>query len=88
MERDMSSISMNNWVETAILLLDRSLNPVPVELNELDWKSGLSDKNARLAQHISAFANYPDGGYLAYGILNSGSSMSLSKEDVDNIIRK
>jgi hypothetical protein len=38
-------------------LLNRSLNPVPSELNDLDWKSALSDKSDRLAQHLSAFAN-------------------------------
>ena len=47
----------------ALDLLAKSLNPVPVELNELDWKSGLSNKSERLARHISAFANYPGGGF-------------------------
>ena len=51
---------MNNWIETALQILAKSLNPVPVELNELDWKSGLSDKSERLAQHISAFASGGD----------------------------
>ncbi len=88
MQRVMTSISINSWVETAMQILAKSLKPVPVELNELDWKSGLSDKNERLAQHISAFANYPGGGYLAYGISNSGSSTPLSKEEMDNIIQK
>jgi predicted HTH transcriptional regulator len=79
---------MNNWIETALQILAKSLNPVPVELNELDWKSGLSDKNERLAQHISAFANYPGGGYLAYGIGNSGNSAPLTKDEMDSIIQK
>ena len=42
--------------------------PVPSELNEIDWKSGLSDKTDRLAQHISAFANHLYGGILVYGL--------------------
>ena len=46
-----------NWKENAIRVLRDSLYPIPSELNELDWKSGLSDKSDRLAQHISAFAN-------------------------------
>jgi predicted HTH transcriptional regulator len=79
---------MNNWIETAIDLLDRSLNPVPIELNELDWKSGLSDKADRLAQHISAFANYPGGGYLAFGISTSGQKAPLSREEIDSIVQK
>ena len=51
----------------ALDLLAKSLNPVPVELNELDWKSGLSNKSERLARHISAFANYPGGGFMESG---------------------
>lgn len=52
-----------DWKEKAIKLLTDSLHPVPAELNELDWKSGLSDKSDRLAQHISAFANLKGGGF-------------------------
>lgn len=79
---------MENWINTAIQLLHKSLYPIPQELNEIDWKSGLSDKSERLAQHISAFANYPSGGYLAYGIGNDGSSKPLSKEEMDNVVQK
>jgi ATP-dependent DNA helicase RecG len=79
---------MENWIHTAIQLLQRSLKPIPQELNELDWKSGLSDKSERLAQHISAFANYPTGGYLAYGIGNDGSSKPLTKQEMDEIVQK
>lgn len=79
---------MNHWVETAIQLLTKSLYPVPQELNEIDWKSGLSDKSERLAQHISAFANYPNGGYLAFGIGNKGSPMPLDKMEIDGIVQK
>ncbi len=79
---------MSNWIETAIKILAKSLNPVPVELNELDWKSGLSDKSDRLAKHISAFANYPGGGYLAFGISNDGNSAPLTKEEMDKVIQK
>ncbi|MDE7420481.1 MAG: hypothetical protein K2N35_09755 [Muribaculaceae bacterium] len=49
---------MSNWKEKALDALHRSLYPVPLELNEIDWKSGLSDKIDRLAQHICAFANH------------------------------
>lgn len=79
---------MGNWIHTAIQFLQRSLRPIPQELNELDWKSGLSDKSERLAQHISAFANYPTGGYLAYGIGNDGSSKPLTKQEMDEIVQK
>lgn len=79
---------MNNWIESALHILVKSLKPIPVELNELDWKSGLSDKTERLAKHISAFANYSGGGYLAYGISNSGNSAPITKEEMDTIIQK
>jgi ATP-dependent DNA helicase RecG len=78
----------SHWIDTALNLLKKSLHPVPSELNEIDWKSNLSDKSERLAQHISAFANHPSGGYLVYGINNDGSNSHLSKEDMDNIISK
>lgn len=79
---------MENWINTAVQLLQRSLKPIPQELNEIDWKSGLSNKSERLAQHISAFANYPMGGYLVYGIGNDGSSKPLNKEEMDEIVQK
>lgn len=79
---------MENWIHTAIQLLQKSLNPIPQELNEIDWKSGLSDKSERLAQHISAFANHPSGGFLAYGIANNGSPQPLSKEEMDAVVQK
>lgn len=76
-----------NWKEKAIEILKNSLYPVPTELNELDWKSGLSDKKERLAQHISAFANMKGGGLLVYGINNDGTLFNMSKEDIDKIIQ-
>lgn len=77
-----------HWVERAIQLLKDSLEPVPCELNEIDWKSGLSDKTDRLAQHMSAFANHLYGGILVYGVNDDGSLFSVSKEQVDAIVRK
>lgn len=77
-----------HWTERAIQLLKDSLEPVPSELNEIDWKSGLSDKSERLAQHISAFANHLYGGVLVYGVNDNGSLFSLSKEQIDEIVRK
>lgn len=35
---------MSDWIETAKQTLISSLKPIPQELNELDWKSDLSDK--------------------------------------------
>ncbi len=76
-----------NWQERALKALESSLIPVPIELNEIDWKSGLSPKTERLAQHICAFANLKGGGFLAYGINNDASFHSLSKEETDETIR-
>ena len=62
-----------SWIEDAIKNLRSSLYPVKVELNELDWKSGLSEKSERLAQHISAFANQVGGGTFAFGVNNDST---------------
>lgn len=77
-----------DWKEKAIRTLRDSLYPIPEELNELDWKSGLSNKTERLAQHISAFSNYKGGGMLVYGVHNDGTCFDLTKEDMDEIIEK
>ena len=76
-----------HWTERAIQLLKDSLEPVPCELNEIDWKSGLSDKTDRLAQHISAFANHLYGGILVYGVNDDGSLFSMPKEQIDEIVK-
>lgn len=75
------------WKEKALKTLQDSLVPVPAELNELDWKSGLSCKTERLAQHISAFANQKGGGVLVYGVNNDGSCFSITKSETDRIIQ-
>lgn len=79
---------MNYWLDTALQLLAKSLHPVPQELNELDWKSGFSDKSERLAKHIAAFANYPGGGYLVFGVDNNGLLNALHKTAIDDIVQK
>ena len=77
-----------DWKERAFNTLNSSLKPVPIELNELDWKSGLSPKTERLAQHISAFANHRGGGFLVFGVNNDGTLCSILKHDADDIIKK
>lgn len=79
---------MFTWLNNAKLLLSKSMEPVPQELNEIDWKSNISDNTDRLSHHISAFANQSGGGYLAYGILNDGSPAPLEKGDMDLIVQK
>jgi predicted HTH transcriptional regulator len=79
---------MDNWHKIALATLERSLNPVPIELNELDWKSNISEKSERLAQHLSAFTNNPGGGFLVFGINNNSQFIQLSKTDFETIIHK
>lgn len=79
---------MVSWTKIATQLLNESLYPIPQELNEMDWKSGLSDKSHRLAQHISAFANHSGGGFFAYGISNDGSPLPLTNPDIEKIVQK
>ena len=67
-----------NWKDSALELLERSLKPVPQELNELDWKSALSTQSEKLAHHISAFANNCGGGLFAFGIKNDDASFLSS----------
>jgi len=77
-----------NWKERAIQSLNNSLHPVPQELNEIDWKSDLSEKSDRLAQHLSAFANQKNGGFLVFGVNNNASMFSITKEQADDIVQK
>jgi len=79
---------MKNWENRASALLDRSLIPVPSELNEIDWKSDISSKSERLAQHISAFSNTHGGGFFAFGIDDNGNPCGLTKAQADKIIHQ
>ncbi len=79
---------MKSWEKKAIRLLDKSLVPVPQELNELDWKQDISPNTKRLSQHLSAYANYPGGGTLVFGIDNVGKIIGVDKNSVTTIIEK
>ncbi|WP_152598815.1 hypothetical protein [Janthinobacterium sp. RA13] len=46
-----------HWVTRAIALLQSSRDPVPHEINELDWKPSLSGNKERLIEHLIAFTN-------------------------------
>lgn len=60
--------SGKHWIKNGLQALTESLNPVPHETNEIDWKVRLSDNKERLVAHLIAFANTPNGGYLAFGV--------------------
>jgi len=84
----MSILFDMSWKEDAIKYLHNSLHPVKVELNELDWKSGLSEKSERLSQHISAFANQIGGGTFAFGVNNDASLFTPSREQAEDIVSR
>lgn len=78
-----------HWVAQALSLLKSSLEPVPHEINELDWKVNLSDNKDRLAEHLIAFANYPNGGYLVYGIADATVNLvDVEQAQVEGIITR
>jgi predicted HTH transcriptional regulator len=76
---------MKAWVEHAQSLLRNSLQSPQHELNELDWKVGLSVDKHRLAEHLCAFANYPGGGYLVYGIDTNANLNGVTLVDIERI---
>ena len=70
-------------------LLRESLDPAnPQELNEIDWKQDISSSNENIAKHLSAFSNYPGGGYMVFGVTNDGQATGLDKNQTDEIIKK
>lgn len=76
-----------HWVASAVELLKSSLAPIPHEINELDWKAGLSPNNERLKEHLMAFANHPGGGYLIFGIDNADARLiGVTQEQVATIM--
>ena len=79
---------MSNWQEQAIKALEDSLYPVPQELNGIDWKCALSDKSDRLAQHLCAFSNTKNGGYLVFGVNNDTSFVVLTKDEIEEITNR
>lgn len=76
------------WIKTAHKLLNASLHPLPHELNELDWKSTLSENKGQLTRHLSAFANHPEGGFLAFGITPEGQIEGVDTHESEDIINK
>ena len=77
---------MKPWINKARSLLEASLQPPSQELNEIDWKSGLSPVKKRLTEHLSALSNYPGGGFLIYGIGSSGELKGVTSEQTEEIL--
>ncbi|CAN5783250.1 ATP-binding protein [soil metagenome] len=79
---------MKNWVTRAFALLSASLEPPRHELNELDWKAALSSDKKRLTEHLSAFANQPGGGFIVFGVGNTGTPIGVEDTAVEKIINQ
>jgi len=80
---------MKNWVQKALDFLQHSLDPIPQELNELDWKEDLSPDNRKFARHLSAFANLPGGGFLVFGIENTAAKpFGINQQQVEAILKR
>ena len=77
---------MKTWLTKALDFLKASLEPPPHELNELDWKVALSSNKQRLAEHLSAFANLPGGGFLVFGISLKGTLIGTNEVHATNTI--
>jgi GTPase len=74
---------MKTWMIKAQELLRASLEPPKHELNELDWKAALSPDKKRLTEHLSALANQPGGGYLVFGVDNTGTPAGVDEKTVE-----
>lgn len=80
---------MKTWINRAIEYLKHSLEPIPQEINEIDWKEKLSPDNKKLCRHLSAFANHPGGGFLVFGIEDTKAHLiGVTKEQSEQIIQK
>ncbi len=79
---------MKAWMTKFLELLKASLEPPKHELNELDWKAALSSDKNRLTQHLSAFANYPGGGALVYGVDDAGTPRGMDEAGIAAVINQ
>ena len=79
---------MSNWKENALDALRRSLYPLPQELNEIDWKGGLSNKTDRLAQHLCAFSNLKGGGVMLFCVNDDATFEDVTKGTIEEVTTK
>ncbi|MDO9010622.1 MAG: ATP-binding protein [Gallionella sp.] len=77
---------LKHWIPQAIVWLKQSLEPVPHERNELDWKSALTGNKERLVEHLIAFANHPNGGFLVFGVRDDATLAGVAQSEVAQII--
>ena len=77
-----------HWENRALELLKRTLEPLPQELNEIDWKINLSEKGNRMARHLSALSNYSEGGFLVFGVDDEGEKKGINSNSCKEIVKK
>ncbi|MBY0579811.1 MAG: putative DNA binding domain-containing protein [Burkholderiales bacterium] len=77
---------IKHWISEALNCLAQSLDPVPHELNEIDWKADLTDQRERLIEHLIAFANHPNGGFLVFGVKDDATLAGVRQEQVAQIV--
>lgn len=76
-----------HWVSSALEFLSQSLEPIPHERNEIDWKAGLSASKERLTEHLIAFSNLSQGGFLAFGIRDADAYLEgIERVQAEKII--
>jgi len=78
-------MATKHWVTAALRCLDETLEPLPHEINELDWKTRLSLHKDRLAEHLMAFGNHPNGGTLVFGIDDNGVPLGVDADTVAQV---
>lgn len=79
---------MKRWLNRSLDLLANSLESPQYELNELDWKTELSVNKKRLSEHLSAFANFPGGGFLVYGIGPTGELVGVDESQIEKTVHR
>lgn len=70
-----------HWIAQATSWLQDCRKPVPHEINELDWKIALSEKSERLIEHLIAFSNHANGGYLVFGVSEPNAELVEITQD-------
>jgi len=82
-------MTMKHWIATAVDSLKASLGPIAHESNELDWKQNLSPKKDRLARHLSAFANHPNGGVIVFGLdEKTARPLGIEQAEAEAVVRQ
>lgn len=82
----MQNLPKTDIEKKGIEWLKKSLDLVPIELNELDWKVNISDDKDKFARHLSAFSNQTNGGFLVFGVDDMGVPFGVTQEECKTII--